>query len=52
MGLDEELLEAVLDAKRMSKRGALRRQKQFIGKLMARVDPAPIEAALARLQRR
>lgn len=52
MGLDEELLDAVLAAKRMSKRGALRRQKQYIGKLMSRVDPEPIRAALERLQRR
>ena len=50
--IDEDLLEAVLEAKRMSKRGALRRQKQFIGKLMSRVDPEPIRAALARLQRK
>jgi ribosome-associated protein len=51
MALDEELLDAVLEAKRISKRGALRRQKQYIGKLMGRVDPEPIRAALARLQR-
>ena len=52
LGLDEELLDAVLAAKRMSKRGALRRQKQYIGKLMSRVDPEPIRAALERLHRR
>ena len=52
MDLDEALLEAVLEAQRMSKRGALRRQKQYIGKLMGRVDPEPIQAALARLQRK
>jgi ribosome-associated protein len=52
MGLDEDLLEAVLEAQRMSKRGALRRQKQYIGKLMSRIDPEPIRAALARLQRK
>ena len=46
MDLDEELLEAVLQAKRMSKRGALRRQKQYIGKLMGRLDPEPIRNAL------
>jgi ribosome-associated protein len=51
MALDDELLDAVLEAKRMSKRGALRRQKQYIGKLMGRVDPEPIRAALSRLQR-
>jgi ribosome-associated protein len=50
LDLDEELLGAVLDAKRMTKRGALRRQKQYIGKLMNRVDPEPIRAALLRLR--
>ena len=50
MGLDEELLEAVLAAKRMNKHGALRRQKQYIGKLMGRIDPEPIRAALQRLR--
>ena len=33
----------------MNSRGALRRQKQLIGKLMRQVDPEPIRAALARL---
>ena len=51
MGLDEDLLEAVLEAKRMKKHGALRRQKQYIGKLMNRVDPEPIKAALARINK-
>ena len=50
MSLDEDLLEAVLDAKRMKKHGALRRQKQYIGKLMGRVDPEPIRTALERLR--
>jgi len=52
MGLDEDLLEAVLDAKRMSRHGALRRQKQLIGKLMGRIDPDPVREALERLQRK
>jgi ribosome-associated protein len=51
MGLDEDLLEAILEAKRMKKHGALRRQKQYIGKLMNRVDPEPIKAALARIDK-
>ena len=51
MGLDEDLLDAVLDAKRMKKHGALRRQKQYIGKLMGRIDPEPIREALARLRK-
>ncbi len=52
MDLDEDLLEAVLEAKRIRKHGALRRQKQYIGKLMGRVDPEPVREALARLQRK
>lgn len=52
MGLDEDLLEAVLEAKRMSKRGALRRQKQYIGKLMSRIDPEPIRQAIGSIRSR
>jgi ribosome-associated protein len=52
MDLDEGLLDAVLEAKRISKRGALRRQKQYIGKLMGRLDPEPIREALARVKRK
>ncbi|MGB5490310.1 MAG: ribosome biogenesis factor YjgA [Woeseiaceae bacterium] len=49
MELDEDLLEAVLEARRIKSRGALRRQKQYIGKLMRHVDPEPIRAAMTRL---
>ena len=34
-------------AKRITSRGGLARQRQYIGKLMRDVDPAPIEAALS-----
>lgn len=51
MPLDEELRDAVLEARRMKAHGALRRQKQYIGKLMGRIDPEPIREALARLRR-
>ena len=47
--LDEKLEKAVRDAGAMTSRGALRRQKQLIGKLMRNVDPEPIRQALARL---
>lgn len=46
IGLDERLLEAVVAAQSMRAHGALRRQKQLIGKLMRDVDPEPIQAAL------
>ena len=48
--LDEDLLEAVQEARRIKAHGALRRQKQYIGKLMRHVDPEPINAALERLR--
>jgi ribosome-associated protein len=47
--LDEQLQDAVRAAKKITSHGALRRQKQRIGKLMQSIDPAPIEAALSRI---
>ena len=49
---EERLLDQVRAARKISAHGALRRQKQLIGKLMRGVDPAPIRAALARLDAR
>lgn len=46
---DDYLIEQVREAKRISARGALRRQKQLIGKIMRNVDPEPIRTALAEL---
>ncbi len=46
ISLDDQLLEAVQIAKSMKAHGALRRQKQLIGKLMREVDPQPIREAL------
>ena len=51
MPLDEDLREAVLEARRMKTHGALKRQKQYIGKLMRHLDPEPIRTALERLRR-
>ena len=50
--LEEDLLEAVVDARGMKSHGALRRQKQYIGKVMRHVDPEPIRAALESLRRK
>ncbi len=49
LSLPSELLEAIRLAKRLTKRGALRRQRQFIGVLMRSLDTGPIEQALAGL---
>ena len=46
LALPEELLDAVLEARRLRSRAALARQKQYIGRLMRQIDPAPIERAL------
>jgi len=48
--LDNKLHKAIRDARQISSRGALRRQKQLIGKLMRDVDPQPIRAELAKLR--
>jgi ribosome-associated protein len=47
LGLPEELLEALQEARRLRGQSALARQHQYIGRLMRGVDPEPIERALA-----
>ncbi len=49
LGLPDDLLEAIRLFKRLTKRGALRRQRQYIGVLMRSLDTAPIERALSEL---
>lgn len=46
LALPESLLDAVLEARRVTKFEARRRQMQYIGKLMRHVDPEPIRAQL------
>jgi ribosome-associated protein len=46
LDLPETLKEAVREARRIKSRGGGARQRQYIGKLMRDVDPAPIRAAL------
>lgn len=46
MELPDALREAVAACRKITQNGALRRQKQFIGKLMRSIDPAPIQAQL------
>ena len=50
IGLDEELFEAITTYKKITSNSALKRQAQFIGRLMRDTDPAPIEAYLAKLR--
>lgn len=44
--LPEALRNAVLDARRMTKHEARRRQLQYVGRLMREVDPTPIAEAV------
>ncbi|HTU65658.1 MAG TPA: ribosome biogenesis factor YjgA [Steroidobacteraceae bacterium] len=46
LGLPERLFDAIVLAKRITARGGLARQRQYIGKLMRDVDAVPLEAAL------
>ncbi|MBA2690369.1 MAG: DUF615 domain-containing protein [Burkholderiales bacterium] len=44
--LPENLLHAIHEAKRMNRHGALKRQRQYIGRLMRDIDPGPLREAL------
>jgi ribosome-associated protein len=46
LNLPERLFDALMLAKRITARGGLARQRQYIGKLMRDIDPVPLEAAL------
>lgn len=50
LDLPESLRDAVLDCKRFNKHEAIRRQMQYIGRIMRDLDAAPIAEALAGLQ--
>lgn len=43
---DEDLLAAIRESASISHHSARRRHRQYIGRLMRRIDPAPIQAAL------
>jgi ribosome-associated protein len=47
LGLPEPLSDAIRAARRIKSRAAGARQRQYIGKLMREIDPAPIRATLA-----
>ena len=50
LGLEESLLEAILDCQRITKHEARRRQMQYIGRIMRDIDPAPIIEYLTALK--
>ncbi len=46
LDIPENLRDAIREVKRINKFGAIRRQMQFIGRLMRDIDPAPIQEKL------
>ena len=46
LDLPDNLLQAIVEAKRIVKHGALKRQRQYIGKLMRGIDADPIRETL------
>ena len=49
--LDDDLREAIMEARQIKAHGALRRQKQYIGKLMRNIDAEPLKQELLKLRR-
>lgn len=49
IGLPEDLYEAIVVQKKITSNGALKRQTQYIGRLMRDVDPEPIRSFLDKL---
>jgi ribosome-associated protein len=50
--MPDELRDAVLETRRMTARGALARQRQYLGRLMREIDPDPIRDALDEIHAR
>lgn len=48
LNLPEALFEAVMESKRITANGAIRRHRQYLGRLMRDIDTAPIADQLAR----
>ncbi|HBA09493.1 ribosome biogenesis factor YjgA [Methylotenera mobilis] len=48
LNLPEELFTAVMDTKKITANGAIRRHRQYLGRLMREVDTAPIIEQLSR----
>jgi ribosome-associated protein len=48
LNLSEELLTAILETKKITANGAIRRHRQYLGRLMREIDTAPITEQLAR----
>lgn len=52
LSLPESLIDALQEMKRIHSRSALKRQRQFIGRLMRDVDPEPIQQHFEQLRQK
>ncbi|HEY9277738.1 MAG TPA: ribosome biogenesis factor YjgA [Methylotenera sp.] len=48
LNLPEDVVTAILDTKKITANGAIRRHRQYLGRLMREIDTAPITEQLAR----
>lgn len=48
--LPEDLYQAIQEYQKMTSNGAIKRQRQYIGRLMREIDPTPIQVFLAKLK--
>lgn len=48
LNLPEELVRAIQETKKITANGAIRRHRQYLGRLMREIDPAPIIEQFAR----
>jgi len=48
LNLPEDVFTAILDTKKITANGAIRRHRQYLGRLMREIDTAPISEQLAR----
>jgi len=48
LNLPEDVITAILDTKKITANGAIRRHRQYLGRLMREIDTAPITEQLAR----
>jgi ribosome-associated protein len=48
LNLPDDVTQAILDTKKITANGAIRRHRQYLGRLMREIDTAPITEQLAR----
>lgn len=50
LDIPEQLCDAVIQLRQINSRSAMKRQRQYIGKIMRSIDTRPVEEAIAKLE--